>query len=56
MKKNYVKPELETIMLSPESLMINGSIVEGGEKPVNPGLTNKKNDRQWGRDLWGEKE
>jgi hypothetical protein len=55
MKKNYVKPELETIMLSPESPMMNNS----DKIPTIPGegdeFTNKK-DRNWGRDLWGEKE
>ncbi len=56
MKKDYVKPELEMIMFSPESLMMGGSIIEGGDNPVEP-LTNKKEqDRNWGRDLWGEKE
>lgn len=57
MKKNYVKPELETIMLSPESPMMGGS--DGDKIPTIPGegdeFTNKK-DRNWGRDLWGEKE
>jgi hypothetical protein len=57
MKKNYVKPELETIMLSPESPMMGGS--DGDKIPAIPGegdeFTNKK-DRNWGRDLWGEKE
>ena len=53
MKKNYVKPELEILMLSPESLMLSSSIPIGG---VGEAGTNKKeqDERSWGRDLWSE--
>ena len=53
MKKNYVKPELEMLMLSPVSLMVTGSMPIGGEGEAG---TNKKeqDERSWGRDLWSE--
>ena len=54
MKKNYVKPELEMLMLSPESLMVAVSSmpIEGeGEAGTNK---KEQDERSWGRDLWSE--
>ena len=56
MKKNYVKPDLEVVMLSPENMLAGGSIIEGGNKPAGPQMTNKKEGGSWGRELWGDKE
>ena len=56
MKKKYVMPTIEVLALQAENLMLQGRNSGVGDGEVDP-LTNKKEqDRNWGRDLWGEKE
>ena len=50
MKKNYVKPELDVVMLSPESMLLANSLpVEGGEG--DDFGTNKRNPG-WSSNNW----
>ena len=53
MKKNYVKPELDVVMFSPESHILEAS--NGSQLPVVPGegdeFTNKRNPG-WNSNNW----
>ena len=51
MKKNYVKPTLEVVMFSPES-MLAGSIIEGGDKPAWGGQMSNKYQGGWRQEEW----
>ena len=53
MKRNYVKPELEVVMFSPESMLAN-SFISGGDKPATGGQMTNKHQGGWNQNQWTE--
>ena len=54
MKRNYVKPELEVVMFSPESMLANSDIIPGGDKPATGGQLTNKHQGGWNQNQWTE--
>ena len=52
MKRNYVKPELEVVMFSPESMLANSDIIPGGDKLAPGGQMTNKHQGGWNQEQW----